>query len=51
MGGWSEGENAFRVFRIYRMDELVVSDKRFPFQPECELVEFLAAADRLGAGS
>ena len=51
LGGWSEGENAFRVFRIYRIGELVVTEKRFPFQPGSELGEFLAAAERLGAGS
>lgn len=50
LGGWSELEAAFRVFRVYRIDDLDVSDETFGFEPGCGLAEFLAAADRLGAG-
>ena len=51
LGGWSERESAFRVFRVYRIGGLVLTDKVFAFERGCELGEFLAAADRLGAGS
>ena len=51
LGGWSEREAAFRVFRVYRMAGLNVGDSRFGFERGRELGEFLAAADRLGAGS
>ena len=51
LGGWSELESAFRVFRVYRIGALVLTDKVSVFERGCELGEFLAAADRLGAGS
>jgi predicted DNA-binding transcriptional regulator YafY len=50
LGAWSEFEAAFRVFRIYRIDALVVTQERFSFERGREVGEFLAAADRLGAG-
>ena len=51
LGGWSEHETAFRVFRVYRIAGLSVTDDCFAFERGRELAEFLAAADRLGAGS
>ena len=51
LGGWSELESAFRVFRLYRMQELAVTGKRFGFERGRTLADFLAAADRLGAGA
>jgi predicted DNA-binding transcriptional regulator YafY len=51
LGAWSEQEAAFRVFRVYRIADLLVTEDRFAFEPGRELREFLAAADRLGAGS
>ena len=51
LGGWSEAEVAFRVFRVYRIADLRVTDDCFGFERGRELAEFLAAADRLGAGS
>lgn len=51
LGGWSELESAFRVFRLYRIQELAVTDERFGFEHGRTLADFLAAADRLGAGA
>lgn len=51
LGGWSEREGAFRVFRVYRIADLLVTDACFAFEAGRELRKFLAAADRLGAGS
>lgn len=50
LGGWSEGESAFRVFRLYRIQALVVLAEHFGFERGRTLADFLAAADRLGAG-
>ena len=50
LGGWSETETAFRVFRVYRIQELGVGSA-FALEPGRTLHEFLAAADRLGAGT
>jgi predicted DNA-binding transcriptional regulator YafY len=50
LGAWSELEAAFRVFRVYRIDALSLTHHRFGFERGQELAEFLAAADRLGAG-
>ena len=50
LGGWSEAEAAFRVFRLYRIQALATSGARFGFERGRTLAEFLAAADRLGAG-
>ena len=51
LGGWSELESAFRVFRLYRIQELRLTGERFRFERGRTLADFLAAADRLGAGS
>jgi predicted DNA-binding transcriptional regulator YafY len=51
LGGWSDREAAFRVFRLYRVRELVVTGERFGFERGRTLADFLAAADRLGAGA
>ena len=51
LGGWSESEAAFRAFRLYRMETLVTSGARFGFERGRTLADFLAAADRLGAGA
>ena len=51
LGAWSECDAAFRVFRVYRMASLVVTGEPFPIERGHELGEFLAAADRLGAGA
>lgn len=51
MGGWSDVESAFRVFRLYRIQDLVVTGERFDFKRGRTLADFLAAADRLGAGT
>ncbi len=51
LGAWSELETAFRTFRVYRIGALVLADDCFAFERGRELGEFLAAADRLGAGS
>lgn len=51
LGGWSLTEAAFRVFRIYRMRELVVTPVRFRHEPGRGVTDFLAASDRLGAGA
>ena len=50
LGGWSESEAAFRAFRVYRIDHLVESDACFGVEPGRNLADYLAAADRLGAG-
>jgi predicted DNA-binding transcriptional regulator YafY len=50
LGGFSELESAFRIFRLYRMQELSVTGNRFHFERGRTLGDFLAAADRLGAG-
>lgn len=50
LGGWSELEAAFRVFRVYRIDALVSATERFGFERGRGLAEFLAAADGLAAG-
>lgn len=51
LGGWSEIEAAFRAYRVYRIDRLAVSQACFDMQPGREIADYLAAADRLGAGS
>jgi predicted DNA-binding transcriptional regulator YafY len=51
LGGWSEVEGAFRAFRVYRIDRLVVSQESFGIEPGRTLGDYLAAADRLGTGS
>lgn len=51
LGGWSDRESAFRVFRLYRIQDLAVTAERFPFEQGRTLTDFLAAADRLGAGA
>jgi predicted DNA-binding transcriptional regulator YafY len=51
LGGWSERESAFRVFRLYRIQGLTVTGERFAVEPGRTLADFLAAADRLGAGT
>jgi predicted DNA-binding transcriptional regulator YafY len=51
LGGWSDLESAFRVFRLYRIQELTLTGDRFAFEPGRTLADFLAAADRLGAGA
>jgi predicted DNA-binding transcriptional regulator YafY len=50
LGGWSDLESAFGVFRLYRMKEIVVSGERFGVHHGRTLDDFLAVADRLGAG-
>ena len=51
LGGWSVLESAFRVFRVYRIQALAVSPEHFALTPGRTLADFLAAADRLGAGA
>lgn len=51
LGGWSETEAAFRAYRVYRIDRMLASDASFGFEQGRELADYLAAADRLGAGS
>ena len=51
LGGWSEFDAAFRAFRVYRVDQLHVSDECFPIERGRNLADYLAAAERLGAGS
>ncbi len=51
LGGWSELESAFRVFRLYRVQELTTTGERFGSERGRTLADFLAAADRLGAGA
>lgn len=50
LGGWSEVDGAFRAFRVYRIDRLVMSEQCFAIEPGRNLVDYLAAAERLGAG-
>ncbi len=50
LGAWSETEAAFRVFRVYRIDGLKLVGEVFTFQAGRTLADFLAAAERLGAG-
>jgi predicted DNA-binding transcriptional regulator YafY len=50
LGGWSEIDAAFRAFRVYRIESLEVSDAHFPIERGRDLADYLAAADRLGAG-
>ena len=42
---------AFRAFRVYRIDHFELSGTPFPIERGRNLADFLAAADRLGAGS
>ena len=51
LGGWSDLESAFRVFRLYRIQGLAVTGGRFRVERGRTLADFLAAADRLGAGA
>ena len=51
LGGWSEIDAAFHAFRVYRIDRLVVSEESFGIEHGRDLADYLAAADRLGAGS
>jgi predicted DNA-binding transcriptional regulator YafY len=51
LGAWSEIEAAFRAFRVYRIDRLVVSESSFGIEPGRNLADYLAAAERLGAGA
>lgn len=51
LGAWSESEHAFRVFRVYRIQDLEVTRDRFAREPERDIAAFLAAAERLGAGA
>ena len=51
LGGWSDLEAAFRVFRLYRIQALAVTGERFRVERGRTLADFLAAADRLGAGT
>jgi len=51
VGGWSELESAFRVFRLYRIQQLAVARDRFGLERGRTLGDFLAAAERLGAGT
>jgi predicted DNA-binding transcriptional regulator YafY len=50
LGGWSEIDAAFRAFRVYRIERIDVSDQHFPLERGRDLADYLAAADRLGAG-
>ena len=50
-GGWSEIDAAFRAFRVYRIVSLVLSQECFGIEPGRNLADYLAAAERLGAGS
>jgi predicted DNA-binding transcriptional regulator YafY len=50
LGGWSEVEAAFRAFRVYRIDRLVLSQECFGIEAGRNLADYLAAAERLGAG-
>jgi predicted DNA-binding transcriptional regulator YafY len=51
LGGWSEIESAFRAYRVYRIKHMVVSEGRFEIEQGREIADYLAAADRLGAGA
>ena len=50
LGGWSERESAFRAFRVYRIAGLKITQDRFAPERGRDLADYLAAADRLGAG-
>jgi predicted DNA-binding transcriptional regulator YafY len=50
-GGWCEVESAFRVFRLYRIQDLAVTGERFRLERGRTLADFLAAADGLGSGA
>lgn len=50
LGGWSETDSAFRVFRVYRLEDLRLTRKKFAFERGRTTADFLAAADHLGAG-
>ena len=50
LGAWSEKERAFRVFRVYRIAALARTHERFAPERGRDLADFLAAAERLGAG-
>lgn len=51
IGGWSETDAAFRAFRVYRIDQLALSAHSFDVEPGRGLADYLAAAERLGAGA
>jgi len=51
LGGFSEMESAFRIFRLYRMQQLTLTGDRFDFERGRTLADFLAAVDGLGAGA
>ena len=51
LGAWSDGESAFRAFRIYRVAELEITQDRFAPERGRDLADYLAAAGRLGAGA
>ncbi len=51
LGGWSESDSAFRVFRLYRIQALDISRESFSFESGRTPADFLAAVDRLGAGT
>ena len=50
LGGWSVTESAFRVFRVYRIQDLEITPERFGHEPGRTVSDFLAAAERLGTG-
>ena len=50
LGGWSETESAFRIFRVYRIQDLAIAGGNFVFERGRTLADFLSAADRLGSG-
>ena len=51
LGGWSVGESAFRVFRVYRIKDLETTSERYRYEPGRTVADFLAASERLGAGA
>lgn len=51
LGGWSEIETAFRAYRVYRIKHMVLSEGCFEIEQGREIADYLAAADRLGAGA
>jgi predicted DNA-binding transcriptional regulator YafY len=51
LAGWSDLESAFRIFRVYRIQELTVTGDRFGVEAGRSLDDFLAAADGLGTGA
>lgn len=51
LGGWSETEAAFRVFRVYRIEGLDITSARFGYETGRTVADFLAATDRLGSGA